>query len=144
MPHQGQRGRRVANDLMAGGAKDERHDAVAAAVQLACDSRRVRAPLPGCLSDALAMRRVRQCLLPQPLLRMFIRSVLWFLGAPAADVLLVYKGGRPAGGVAFDVAMRSVIKADGTAVLKPGRRQQAGDAFASGAVAARCRLSSEG
>ena len=57
-------------------------------------------------------------------------------GAPAADVLLVYKGGRDVGGVAFDVTMRSVIKADGTAVMKPRRRRQGGDAFTSGAVAA--------
>ena len=57
-------------------------------------------------------------------------------GAPAADVLLVYKGGVRDGGVAFDVTMRSTVKADGTAVLKPGSRRRGGDAFTPGAVAA--------
>ena len=48
-------------------------------------------------------------------------------GAPAADILLVFQGGGALGGVAFDVTVRSVLQANGTALVRPQRGAGAGD-----------------
>ena len=111
-------GRRVAHVVHGGGAKDQRHDAVALA--LANQLRRVVQAKKGVIMEKRLGHITKVPLAEQPH-RVEMERVI-HAQAPSADVLLTTLGGTGASGVAFDITMPSVLRADGTAA--PGTRKR--------------------
>ena len=125
IPHQGQVGRRVAHVSHEGGAKDQRHDAVA--LELAEQLRRVVHERRVMISEKRLGHTTTVPLAEQPP-RVEMERVV-HAQAPSADVLLTTLGGVGAAGVAFDVTMPSVLKADGTAVQGTCKRVAGGKTY---------------
>ena len=108
----------MAHVVHEGGAKDQRHDAVA--LELANQLKRVVQERKGMILEKRLGHITKVPLAAQPQKVEMERVV--HAQAPSADMLLTTLGGTGASGVAFDITMPSVLRADGTAA--PGTRKR--------------------